>query len=147
MRPFAVALFIFVALAPMACLPADRALAATQTTGTNTAQTQTTGVNTAGKNVPLLNPLGESSCSDSGTCLESFLNSILRFVIRIGTIAIILMLIYIGYLFVVAQGAPGKIEEARRALLWTIVGALILLGAQAIALGIEATVKAIATGN
>ena len=75
-----------------------------------------------------------------------FLNDILVFVIRIGTVVVVVMLIYVGYLFVVAQGSSDKITEARQALLWTVVGALILLGAQAISLGIQATVAAISPG-
>ena len=57
------------------------------------------------------------------------------------------MLIYVGYLFVVARGVPGEITKAKDALLWTVVGALILLGAQAISLGIQATVAALSTGG
>jgi len=92
-------------------------------------------------NVVLINPL------QGGGSLESFLLSILQFVIRIGSIAIILMLVYIGFLYVKAQGNPGKISEAHKALLWTVVGALILLGAQAIAIGIQATVQALSAGQ
>lgn len=75
------------------------------------------------------------------------LNKILDFVITIGTIVVIFMLVYVGYLFVAAQGVPGKIEEARKALLWTVVGALILLGSKAIAIGIQATVQALSVGK
>lgn len=89
----------------------------------------------------LINPL------KSGTTLEGFLNSILSFVIRIGAIVIVLMLVYVGYLFVVARGAPGEIEAAKKALLWTIIGALVLLGAQAISLAIQETVKALSAGT
>ena len=99
----------------------------------NTTQTQSQP-NTSGTNVKLINPL------KSGTSLESFLNNILAYVIRIGTIVVILMIVYVGYLFVIAQGKPGEIEKARSALLWTVVGALILLGSQAIAISIKATV-------
>jgi heme/copper-type cytochrome/quinol oxidase subunit 2 len=67
--------------------------------------------------------------------------------VRIGTIVVILMLVYVGFLFVVARGSDTKLSEARQALLWTIVGALILLGAQAISLGIQATVTALSPGN
>ncbi|MCX6787459.1 MAG: hypothetical protein NTY93_02995 [Candidatus Kaiserbacteria bacterium] len=99
-----------------------------------------TGQN-AGSNVTLINPLG------AGTNLSVLLTKILDFVIRIGAIVVVFMLIYVGYLFVMAQGAEAKITAARNALLWTVVGALILLGAQAISLGIQATVQAISTGN
>ena len=79
--------------------------------------------------------------------MEGFLQSILAFVVRIGTIVVILMLVYVGYKFVAAQGNETALQEARRMLLWTVVGALILLGAQAISLGIQATVNAISSGN
>ncbi|HQT83119.1 MAG TPA: hypothetical protein PLW99_03155, partial [Candidatus Paceibacterota bacterium] len=113
-----------------------------QPTGTNNAGgLQPTGTNntnnTANTSVTLINPLG------SGMSLSSFMTNILKFVIEIGSIVVVLMLVYVGYLFVVAQGNPSKIEAARGALLWTVVGALILLGAQAIAMGIQATVTAL----
>lgn len=97
----------------------------------------------------LINPLntGGANCSTTGTCVSAFLANILALVVRIGTVVVILMLVYVGFLFVTARGEPGKITSARQALLWTIVGALILLGAQAIATGIEATVQAISVGK
>src|ERR1035437_2969284 len=73
------------------------------------------GTNPSG-GVPLINPL------KAGTSIESFLNSILDFVIRIGSIIVILMTVFVGYKFVVAQGKPLKIEEARKMLPWTIIG-------------------------
>ena len=76
-----------------------------------------------------------------------FLNKILDFVIQIGTIVVILMMVYIGYLFVTARGNDAKITEARQALLWTVVGALILIGAKAISTGIEATVRALSVSK
>ena len=79
--------------------------------------------------------------------MESFLLNILAFIIRIGTIIVILMTVFVGYKFVAARGEPGKIIEARSALLWTVVGALILLGSQAIAIGIRATVQALSVGQ
>jgi hypothetical protein len=95
----------------------------------------------ANTGITLMNPL------QGGTSLESFLNTILSFVIRIGAIVVVLMLVYVGYLFVVAQGSDSKLTEARKALLWTIIGALILLGAQAISLGIQSTVQALSVGG
>ena len=96
--------------------------------------------NNSGTDIKLINPL------KAGTSLDSFLNDILAFVIRIGTIVVILMVVFVGYKFVVAQGKPGEIEEAKKMLLWTVVGALILLGSQAIAISLKATVTAI-TGS
>lgn len=90
-----------------------------------------------GGSVALINPL------NSGTSLESFLGSIMDFVIRIGSIVVILMIVYVGYLFVIARGNESKITEARKALLWTVIGALVLLGAKAISSGILATVQSL----
>ena len=95
----------------------------------------------SGQNVTLINPL------QGGGSLESFLLNILAFIIRIGTIIVILMMVFVGYKFVAAQGEPAKITEARAMLLWTVVGALILLGSQAIAIGIKATVQALSVGG
>lgn len=89
------------------------------------------------KGVTLINPLQADS-------LEEFLLDILDFVIRIGAIIIVLMMVFVGYKFVVAQGSETALVEARQMLLWTVVGALVLLGAQSIALAIEATVQALA---
>jgi hypothetical protein len=105
--------------------------------GAGNNQVQAGAGNPGNSGTTLLNPL------KSGTSLESFLASILAFVVRIGAIIVVLMVVYVGYKFVVAQGEPGKISEARKALLWTIVGALILLGAEAIAAAIQATVSAL----
>jgi len=116
-----------------------------QPVGTNpTGSSQPVGTNPS---VTLINPLNSGNCAPNGDCLMNFLTKILEFVIRIGSVVVILMMVYVGYLFVTAQGEPGKITTARQALLWTLVGALILLGSQAIALAIKATVTAISTGG
>lgn len=98
-------------------------------------------------NVTLINPLNTGECAPNGNCLMNFLDRILEFVIRIGTVVVVLMTVYVGYLFVVAQGKEEKIREARTALLWTVVGALILLGSVAIKNGIVATVQALSVGQ
>jgi len=108
----------------------------TFTGGTNTGNT--------GSTITLINPLKGVDCSNgNGNCLVAFLTNILKFVIQIGTIVVVLMVVFVGYKFVAARGNDAKLIEARQMLLWTVVGALILLGAQAIALTIQATVQAI----
>jgi hypothetical protein len=88
----------------------------------------------------LINPLGSGI-----TDLPSLINAIMDFVVKIGAIVVIFMLVYVGFLFVMAQGNEQKIKDARRALLYTVIGALILLGAKVIAEGIRATVQALGT--
>ncbi len=89
----------------------------------------------------LYNPLG------TGYSLPALLTAILEFVVRIGAVVVILMLVYVGFMFVTARGNETKLTAAKSGLLWTVVGALILLGAQAIASGIQATVQALSTGT
>ncbi len=142
MRSVIVVALIFFAFMPMAfAQPAN-------ITGTQSGGTGTVAPTPApGPTVTLVNPLNLGNCGSNGTCLEALLNNILDFVIRIGTIAIILMIVFVGYKFVIARDNSGKLEEARRMLLWTVVGALILLGAKAISLGIQATVGALSAGG
>jgi hypothetical protein len=110
----------------------------------------TGGASPGGGNVEtvhLINPLQGSSCGADGSanssCLEDFLMGILKFIIRIGTIVVILMMVYVGFKFVAAQGNESKLSEAKSMLMWTVIGALILLGAQAIAIGIKETAQAL----
>jgi Type IV secretion system pilin len=71
--------------------------------------------------------------------LMELLSVILGVLIYLGTIALVLAFAWTGFQFVMAQGAPEKISDARRSLMWTVIGGVILLGAEAIALIIEAT--------
>ncbi|MDP2651678.1 MAG: hypothetical protein Q8O94_00900 [bacterium] len=144
MRSLVIIIFALCTLAPIACLPVGRALAQPQTGPTiPNSQTQEgpTIPKTSSPTDTLINPLG------AGTNLPALLNQIMKFVVYIGSIVVIFMLVYVGFLFVTAQGNETEITEARKALLWTVVGALILLGAEAISLGIQATVQALSTGN
>ncbi len=131
--------FAFVIIAAGAA-PAQHAQSAIVSPGGNTGGSfLQPGGNTGTK---LINPLGE------GTSINSFLLSILNIITNtIGPVIVILMMVFVGFKFVTARGEPGKITEARQMLLWTVVGALILLGAKVIAIGIKATVQALSTGG
>jgi len=72
--------------------------------------------------------------------LWKFALKILDLIAKIGYPIIILALIYSGFLFVKAQGKPEELKTARNAILWTIVGALVILGAQAIGYAIKGTI-------
>lgn len=71
--------------------------------------------------------------------LPELLTAILKAVVELGSLLLVFMLVYVGFLFVVAQGNEEKIRSAREALVWTVVGGLILLGAEAISLVIQST--------
>ena len=79
----------------------------------------------------------------SATTLNGLIQTILTGVIKIGIPIIALAIIYSGFLFVAARGNSEKITKAKDALIYTLVGAAILLGAWAIALLIKNTVVAL----
>lgn len=85
----------------------------------------------------LVNPL------NSIDSLPDLLNAILKAVVELGSIFLVFMLVYVGFLFVAAQGSEEKIRDARGALVWTVIGGLILLGAEAISLVIQSTVQSL----
>lgn len=82
----------------------------------------------------LVNPLQAGS-------LEELVLVILGAVVELGSIALVLMLVWVGFLFVKAQGNPGDLEKARTALMNVLIGGLLLLGAGAIAAVVRATVE------
>ena len=97
-------------------------------------------------------PPADSSASGSGglvnplnniDSLPDLLTAILDAVVQLGAIILVIAIVYVGFKFVVAQGNEERIKEARGALVWTVIGGLILLGAQAISLVIQQTVSAL----
>ncbi len=62
-------------------------------------------------------------------------------VIPFGFVVIVLMIIFAGFQFVVAQGNEQKITDAKQTLLYAVIGAVILLGSWAIAGIIENTIN------
>jgi hypothetical protein len=74
---------------------------------------------------------------------EEFIYIIVRTVMFILFPIVVLMMVYTGFMFVKAQGNPQKIAEARRALMWTIIGGMLVLGAYALAMAVKATIDSI----
>ncbi len=90
----------------------------------------------------LCNPLG--GCSSSGpNDLTAFIKLVLAAVVKIGAVVVVFFVIYSGFLMVTAQGNEEKLKKAKNALLWTLVGAAILLGAQLLADVISNTITAL----
>lgn len=87
--------------------------------------------------VTIVNPLPKV------TSINGLIKTILEGVIKIGMPIIALAIIYCGFLFVSAQGKPESIKKAKDALLYTLIGAAILLGSWAIAQLITNTVLAL----
>ncbi len=72
--------------------------------------------------------------------LPQLIQIILVGAIKIGTPIVALAIIYCGFLFVFARGNSEKLTKAKDALLYTLIGAAILLGAWAIATMIQVTI-------
>lgn len=81
-----------------------------------------------------LNPLGNTSN------LKQFVTNIIKVVLNIAIPITALAIVYIGFWFVTAKGNPGEIGKAKDALMWTLIGFAILLGARAIVDIISSTV-------
>jgi hypothetical protein len=64
--------------------------------------------------------------------IYALITAIVDFVLKIGAVVVVLFVIYAGFLFVTAQGNEEKISKAKTAFFWTIVGAMIILGAYAL---------------
>jgi type IV secretory pathway VirB2 component (pilin) len=75
--------------------------------------------------------------------IGSFISTILGYVVKIGGVLATFAIVYTGYLFAFARGNSGKLDNARGALLNTVIGLSILLGAQLIANMITTTVGSI----
>lgn len=86
--------------------------------------------------VTLTNPLKANS-------IEELLSLVLKAAVRLGTIVLILMFVWVGFLFVAARGSEENLRKAKSAFFWTVIGGLILLGAEAIARVIQATASAL----
>lgn len=75
--------------------------------------------------------------------LPDLIRIILEGLLKIGIPIVALAIIYAGFLFVAARGNPEKLETAKQTLLYTIIGAAILLGSWGIAKMISTTIEAL----
>ena len=80
----------------------------------------------------------------SQTDLMSLITAIINnIVMPIAAVAVVMYIIYAGFTYVTAQGNPTKVALAHQRLLWSLVGAGILLGAAGISLVVQNTIKAL----
>ncbi len=104
-----------------------------------------------GQGVTNNNPTDQGETSNAGrlanplkfNSLNELLDGLLAAAIELGSIILTLALIYTGFLFVAARGNEENISKARRALMFTIIGGLIILGAAAIKEVITSTVTSL----
>lgn len=97
----------------------------------------TAPVTSGGSGSTIQNPLG--GVND----IPTFISSALSFVAKIGAVFAIFALIYAGFLYVKARGNSKEISTAHTVLKNTIIGIILLLGAQLIASIITGTIDAL----
>ncbi len=88
----------------------------------------------------LINPLSSDFASIPG-----FIKGILGIVMYLGVPFIGLILVYAGFKYLFARGNKDKISKATYNIGWVIVGIAVFLGAWALALLIDSTIKQILT--
>ncbi len=86
----------------------------------------------------LCNPLGN-------TDLMGFLQDLLDVLMVFAVPLIVFMIIYAGFKYVMGQGNPAEIANANRALLYAVIGGVLILGAWIILEVIQGTVDAFRT--
>lgn len=105
------------------------------TVGGNPSNPGSVGGNPPNGSLSLQNPLGNKDIFD---LLSDLLEVIMVFAVPL----IVFMIIYAGFLYVTAQGNPGQVGKAHKALLYAVVGGVIILGAWVIIEVIQGTVDA-----
>ncbi len=110
-----------------------------QSGSTNT--TGTTG--TTNNTVPVFIP--NPAAKAGGTVLEVLYSLLKTVVMPIAAVVVVMMIIWAGFMYLTAQGNPAKIAAAHQRLMWSLIGAGILLGATGIATVVETTIKSLIT--
>ncbi len=77
------------------------------------------------------------------TNLSVFTSWLIGIIVMILWPVIVILWCFVGFKFVMAQGNPNALEEARNALIWTVVGTAIVAGAQGLKFVIEATINSL----
>ncbi len=105
--------------------------------GNNTSTYTSSGDNTtsSGGSITLTNPLAANS-------LTEFFMSILSILLIFAVPLIVLYIIFAGFRYVMAQGKPEEVKKASLALLYAVIGGLIILGANIILAVIQGTIDA-----
>lgn len=101
---------------------------------------------TGGQN-PATGGQNPGKCADGKLCNPLTSQTITELILKIFDVIIIFLLpiiilyiMYAGFLFVTAAGNSEQIKTARSALTWSVIGGVIVLGAQVIVTIIEGTI-------
>lgn len=83
---------------------------------------------------------GSQNCAPGKLCnplrydsIDQLLPALLDIVAQIGLVICTFFIIFAGFKYVTAGGDVGKIQNAHKILLWSVVGTAVLLGAKVLA--------------
>ncbi|MBI2100132.1 MAG: hypothetical protein HYT48_02210 [Candidatus Vogelbacteria bacterium] len=79
--------------------------------------------------------------------IPQLVNKLLDLVVQVGFPIVVMMIVYCGFLFVMARGNEDKLKNAKRVLFWTVIGAAIVLGASVISHAICGTIQQLGGTN
>ncbi len=77
------------------------------------------------------------------TSIGALYKNILSIVVQVGYVVVAFFLLLSGFKFVTAQGSESKLEDAKKTFYGTIIGAIIVIGAQTIFAILESVVKSL----
>ena len=104
--------------------------------GSSRVEQDTPGTPAGSNSVTIQSPLKVSSIAD---LFATILEVLLIFMVPV----IVFFIIYAGYLYVTARGNVDQITQAHRALLYALVGGLLILGGKLLIDVIQGTVDAV----
>ncbi len=79
----------------------------------------------------------------SDMTVQEFISKMLGYLVKVGGVLATLAVVYVGFLFASAGGDSGKLKTARSALINTLLGLAILLGAEILGATITSTINSI----
>jgi hypothetical protein len=97
--------------------------------------------------INIANPLSCGTGQDCSTLMGLITAILNNVVMPIAAVAVVIWIIWAGFSYVTAQGKPDKIKTAHDRLLWSLIGAGILLGAAGISAVVQRTITALIAPN
>lgn len=82
----------------------------------------------------LMNPLGDAT-------IIGFFTSIVDVLLVFAIPLVVFYIMYAGFLYVTARGNPGQVQKAHNALLYAIIGGVLILAAHALLVIVQNTVS------
>ena len=126
----------------LASVSADIAFAQSGGTQSPGGTAQSGGTQSPGGTAPMGNSGSLTNPLQSQT-IQEFILKIIDVILVFAIPIIVLYIMYAGFKFVTAGGDSGQISEAKKALMYAIIGGVIVLGAKIIVEVIQGTVSAL----